>query len=277
VSAKLSELGLSSTTELLEGPAAQRIIEYAQKQGCDLIVLSTHGMGGLSDWNISSVAQKILQRARRSILLIHAYPTARPAAEDDRAQSPSLEQRLRRSAHYSRICVPLDGSQRAECVLPLATAVAREHEATLVLAHAVAPPEMIERMPMTAEDETLLERVVARNRTEAVKYFEQLAERLTPHVETRVIVDENVANGLHRLIQEEAIDLVIVSAHGHSGQNQRTYGNLPTSLILDGAMPLWVVQDLEVDEIEPTAAEQAFASHQTGSKRSIPEYDRITV
>ena len=79
-----------------------------------LIILSSHGQSGLSEWNVSSVVQKIVLRARTSIMIVRAYQRIPPETAGLR---------------YRRILVPLDGSQRAECVLPVAVTLARSHEA----------------------------------------------------------------------------------------------------------------------------------------------------
>ncbi len=68
-------------TIVLEGPAADRIIEQAQHSDFDLVTLSSHGQGGLSGWNISSVAQKVIQRAGKSILLVRAYQVGPDCAD----------------------------------------------------------------------------------------------------------------------------------------------------------------------------------------------------
>ena len=57
---RLAEVGLETETALLEGQAADRIVEYARSNDADLILLSSHGRSGLSRWNISSVVQKII-------------------------------------------------------------------------------------------------------------------------------------------------------------------------------------------------------------------------
>ncbi len=52
-------------------------------------------------------------------------------------------------------------------------------------------------------------------------------------------------------------DLVLLSAHGYSGETRWPYGSLATSFILYGNTPLLIVQDLPRQAIEPTAAELA--------------------
>jgi len=115
-------------TTLLEGTAPNRISEYIEETNPDLIVMSSHGSGGLSPWNVSSVAQKIIYRTHRSFMLMRAY-------QQEQTDAP---------IRYRRIAVPLDGSKRAECVLPVAAELAAAHEAELLLLHARAAPTVVQ-------------------------------------------------------------------------------------------------------------------------------------
>ncbi len=79
----LHTLDLPVKTDLLEGSPAAEIVEYAQRTEADLVVLSSHGQGGLSGWHTSSIAQKVIQRAGTSVLLARAW---RPEASCEPAQ-----------------------------------------------------------------------------------------------------------------------------------------------------------------------------------------------
>ena len=110
----------------------------------------------------------MIQRAGTSVLLVRAW---RPEASCEPAQWGEQ--------CYRRILVPLDGSPRAECVLPIATALAERADA-FWLAHVVTRPELFQRLPLTTEDQAFLEQMVTRNRQQAEHYFEQLQARLVP-------------------------------------------------------------------------------------------------
>lgn len=266
---------------LLEGPAAARIIEYAQHHDFDLIVLSSHGQHGLSGWNLSSVAQKIIHRSRKSTLLVRAYRenplhiwwneverTGADAGPDEETEE-NLAVTEPPQKLYQRILVPLDGSQRAEHVLSTATSLARSQEAELLLAHVVEPPEMIQRMPLADEDKQLIERVVERNKFQIHKYFEQLQNRLSPVPKTQMLVDSDTSSALHKLVQDQDVDLVIVSAHGYSGRAQQPYGDVASSLLYYGNSAILMLQDLPAHEIEQTEAERAFLSTQKHEENRI--------
>ena len=52
------------------GLAAETIIDYAQQNDVDLIVMATHGRSGVSRWVYGSVANKVLQKAQVPVLLV---------------------------------------------------------------------------------------------------------------------------------------------------------------------------------------------------------------
>jgi nucleotide-binding universal stress UspA family protein len=239
---RLQKAGLASEKQILEGPAAERIVEFSHKNAVPLIVLSSHGQSGLSGWNVSSVVQKIILRVRTSILIVRAY---QPASIDVTG------------LRYHRLLVPMDGSQRAECVLPVAATLARAHEAEILLAHVVRRPDMPRRTPPTDEDVELADRLVERNRAEAIQYLDQLRSRLSGQVQARVLVGDHVPATLHELVDQEKLDLVLLTAHGYSGQTRWPYGSVVISFITYGTTPLLIVQDLPQDKIEPTVAEVA--------------------
>lgn len=249
-------IGVQPETVLLEGRAADRIIEYAHQNGCDLVVLSSHGQGGLTGWNMSSVAQKVIYRIGRSVLLVRAYQM-------------ETEHRVNEVLRYRRIVVPLDGSPRAEHVLPIVTALAEWHEAELLLVHVVTRPTMIQRMPLTAEENALAEQLFERNQTQAHKYLEQLRSRLQPEPQIHVITGENTPATLHRFVAQQAADLLLLSAHGHSAQAQWPYGSLATSFIDHGATALLILQDMPPSAIEPTAAELAVEALKKQATRPL--------
>lgn len=244
---QLAQLGLASTTVLLQGGAAQRIVEYSHKNGVDLVVLSSHGKGGLSDWNISGIAQKVIHRAGTSIMLVRS--SSESAEETSGVDAGIIK--------YRRILAPLDGSQRAESALPLAGALAERHGADLLVVHVVTGPEMFESVPLSPDDAALAQSVVTRNTNEADKYFAQLQSRLPAKPQLRVLIEESVTRALHNLVEEEQVDLVVLSAHGHTCQSEWPYSALVNSFITYGTTSLFIVQDLPFNETARAAVERS--------------------
>lgn len=242
ISNRFQEIGLPAEAVLLEGQPAKAIIDYARTHHINLIMMSSHGKTGMSRWNVNSVGRKILQASQISSFIVRAYNPAFSALTGLR---------------YRRLLVPLDGSLRSECVLPTAETFARRHRANLLLGHVVVRPEMPRQTPLTEADKSLIQQFVDRNLAAAEGYFDRLLKRLTVDFIPRMMVSENIAISLHQLVEDEGVDLVIISAHGHSGYSQWPFGSLASSFIEYGTTPLLIVQDLPQEDLTHSRAEEA--------------------
>jgi nucleotide-binding universal stress UspA family protein len=239
---RLQEAGVETDRFLAEGGAAEQIVEFARAEGVDLIVLSSHGRSGLSEWNISSVVQKVVLRAFVPMLIVRAYRGVVDGLTD---------------LHYRRLLLPLDGSRRAEYALPLAATLAQAHASALILAHVVQRPEVARATPLSKEELSLVEQLTALNREAGAAYLADLEPRVGSTAETRLLVSHNPAPALHQLVREEGIDLVVLSAHGFSGSTKWPYGSVALSFIVYGSTPLLLVQDISEAEAEPSEAQRA--------------------
>jgi len=76
--------GLSVTTALLEGPAASALAEHVRACRIGLVVMTTHGRGGLSRWWLGSVTDRLLRRTPVPLLLLHPRLIDRAAANRHR-------------------------------------------------------------------------------------------------------------------------------------------------------------------------------------------------
>lgn len=227
-------------TILNEGRAAETILDYAKDLGVSLILLSSHGESGLTGWNVSSVVQKVILRARTSIMIVRAYG-------ESRTELTGLQ--------YKKIMLPLDVSSRAEVAIPIAVALAQATGACLLAVHVVQKPALPRRTPLDAEDIELSSRLVEKNRQVASQYLDELSSRTGMLVEKRLIIDENTTTAIHRLAEQEDIQLMILSAHGYSAQTRWPFGSMVGSVLAYGTTPLLVVQDMPPETIEPTYAE----------------------
>lgn len=243
---RFQESKIRARTTVIEGLIAEGITEYAQNHGMRLIVLSSHGRNGLTQWGISSVTQKIILSAQTSLLIVRAHQYGIRAGEF--SETPM----------YQHILVALDGSQRAENVFPIITQLANFHKSKIHIAQVIQTPEMARQMPPAREDIDLSNQVVARNRDEAERYLEQLKSRSYLEgiaVQTHLITSDNAAMALHQLAEQEHIDMVVLSAHGYSGNHQWPYGSMVNNFIMYGKVPLLIVQDLPAKQ-EPISPDQ---------------------
>jgi len=67
--------------QVLEGVVVDCVLEYADEQHIDMIVMATHGRSGIGRWFYGSVAERVLRAARVPVALIRAQeiPVAVPS------------------------------------------------------------------------------------------------------------------------------------------------------------------------------------------------------
>ena len=73
--------GLTVKTAVVTGRPAQSIVESAASEGCDLIVMGTHGRTGLSHAVMGSVAERVLRKAPCPVLTVRATAGANETAQ----------------------------------------------------------------------------------------------------------------------------------------------------------------------------------------------------
>jgi nucleotide-binding universal stress UspA family protein len=78
VASTIQEQSIPVEVVTIEGQAHTQIVEFAEQNGVDLIVMSTRGQSGLSRWLMGSVADRVLRGAAVPVLLIR---TAEAKAE----------------------------------------------------------------------------------------------------------------------------------------------------------------------------------------------------
>lgn len=267
-----------------EGKTAENIVDFARETNADLLVISTHGAGGLSRWETSSVIHKVVTNIYIPVLVLRSYRTC----ED--------ESRL---ATYQRILMPVDSSRRAECSLPAGIALmqmpqvpvtapsmveemTRMHssdqaapaqapsptsdeqpmlEGRLLLAAVIRPPELPVSPPYPEDLERMSEQFLQISRQAVNQYLVDLKQRLPVEVSTHVLVNNSVSEAIHQLAEEEDVDLVVLCAHGQTGRFNWPYGSVAQHYIDHGTRPVLVIQDVPRSQVRPTIAEQAAQKH----------------
>ncbi len=69
IAKRLGKQGIKVRTEVLLGNPAHEIINYAEQNKADLIVIASHGRSGISRWAFGSVADKILRASSIPVLI----------------------------------------------------------------------------------------------------------------------------------------------------------------------------------------------------------------
>jgi nucleotide-binding universal stress UspA family protein len=220
-----NEINESVSFDLVDGPVPEAIADYAGRHGIDLIVMTTHGRGGLQRAWLGSVASDLIRRSTPPLLLI------RPSTRGRRARP-----RVPRS-----VLVPLDGSAESESVLPHALELAGVRDATVTLLHIIEPifllgDEGLGLTPVALEAGATADRI-ERGRT----YLAGVADRLAAEghaVRTEVLNDVDPPGAILRYAGEHGSDVIAMSTHGRSGLARLAAGSVSDKVVRGGRLPV---------------------------------------
>lgn len=216
------------TAEIVTGPTAKAIVEYSQSLGSDLIVMGTHGRGGMSHLLLGSVAERVVRTARCPVL------TVREPGEP-----------------IKRILVPTDFSDTADAALTYARLLAARYGASLQLLHVLDDPFVTEGL---AAEAYMTEAPVLRSAL-LREAQNRLAQRVVPLRRggefegspgvTRVDAEVLFGHGA-KTIAEYALDrganLIVMGTHGRTGVAHLLLGSVAERLVRHAPCPVLTVR-----------------------------------
>ena len=210
---------------LLAGAPADELTAWAKDHEITLMALGTHERSA-DEAGLGATAQKVLERAPASLLLV------------------PMSRRFRPKLPYQRLLVPLDGSPRAESVLPIAVRIARAHGAELILAHAV-PAFAIAGFGSSGQAGELCSQLARQNEAGAREYLDGFQTQLwKERLPVRSIVASNgdPRTKLRQLAIDQHVDLIVVASHGRSGMADVPCGSVTEYLATHAPAPLLIVR-----------------------------------
>lgn len=201
-------------TEVVTGPAAQAILDFAQSDDIDLIFISSHGRSGVSRWAYGSVTDKVLHHASCAVAIIRVQAEVDPLAP-------------------KRILVPLDGSVMAEAALTPAINLAKAIGGELMLLRVVDLPSSPDIWQFIGRSH---EQIIAEDQRQADNYLQSVKKTLSQPqlpIATHVAVGP-AAETIVEYAEHQSIGLVVISSHGRSGPSRWLFGSVADK-ILHGA------------------------------------------
>jgi nucleotide-binding universal stress UspA family protein len=236
--AKLGEtvtrtLGRPVDTRLEQGRPAERLVDLAAELGADLSVLGSRGEGRGAALTLGSTVQKVLALGRSSVFIAHSSSTI-PAAV-----TPTC------------ILVPLDGSPRAESVLPSVARIAGTYGAEILLVHIVQEP-LRTALLRAPDDMEFARRLAQRLESGAIRYLDELRRQLEHEVKavrTLVVRGAKEYRSLLEVSRKERTDLMVLSAHGSGCDSTQSFGSVVAYVLTHSVIPLLVLQDLPAKEL----------------------------
>jgi nucleotide-binding universal stress UspA family protein len=228
VSRLRKRMGRAVSSAMLKGPAAATLADYVRDVGADLVVMTTHGRGGVQRAWLGSVADQLIRSLEIPVLLVRA-------GQSDSAPS---------SVNFREILLPLDGSPLAEAAIAPAAALARLWDAEISLVQIVQPVALTADPPLAFPTE-IDDQVTAIRREAAQDYLRDVAERLREQgvrASGVAFLGGGVAETLLHLARPERVALVAMATHGRGGVRRFLLGSVADKVVRGAEVPVLVIR-----------------------------------
>lgn len=202
------------TVALESGPVSDALEGYARRNDVDLIVISSHGRGGMSRLSLGSVTDTLIRRTTIPVLVV------KPVAS-------YLNPQVRGA--FRKIVVPLDGSPLAEQIIAPVMTLAVLEDAEVTLLNVLKRDESRQAQSALATELPWWEKDVAA----AKAYLARVADRLRVGrigVLSDVIVGDDIAEDIAAYAGRENADLIAIATHGRGGLTRVLRGSVADAL-----------------------------------------------
>jgi nucleotide-binding universal stress UspA family protein len=244
--ARLRAAGIEAEPYVYCDAADAAIVDAARHHRADLIVMSTHGRGGLQRWLYGSVADSMLRQVDVPVLLV-----------------PAACKTVWPPERQPRLLVPLDGTPLAEEALGAIREVLGPLGGDLVLLTVVEPPR-----PHAADGAVYMAPFDAGTIAASARpYLEDQAAPLRADgfaVTTHTIVGQP-AWAIPEVARGTQADLIVMASHGRGGLARLVLGSVAASVLSHASTPLLIVRPgaarraLDTAVFERRAADTAAA------------------
>lgn len=215
------------TKKAVKGDAATVIMETADAENADLIVMASAGRGALGRLTLGSVTDRVVRTSDTPVLVVREL------------NSPAT----RSLPEVTRVVVPLDGSDRAMLALPVAAAVGRQLGADVELIIAVDLPQIAS--PAMAYGPAFSPEVYAEIEEESTRNANAHLEAAAAELATvgvtpkrHVMLGSATAAILDFARQG---DLIVMTSRGQGGFKRWILGSVAEKLIREAPAPVLLV------------------------------------
>ena len=222
------ETSLPVDAEFLDGPVVPTLQRYLADRRPGLVVMMTHGRGGISRAWLGNVAVGLIHHSPVPILLIRSG-----------AEWPgNLIEPL-----FRRVLVPLDGSAMAEEVLDHVISLGTSDATAYTLLTVVVLPPFLDSpdpgaLSLSGRSD------VERQRDAALAYLNTVAEGLrqrgAAQVDTLVAVRPRAAEGILDEAEAQQADLIALATHGRGAVGRFFLGSVADKVVRGASVPVLV-------------------------------------
>lgn len=240
--------GIATTTMLLDGDVTDALADYAREHAIDLVVMTTHGRGGIARMWLGSTADTFVRRTHTPVLLVRPH-------EDTPERRPTTP--------ITNVVIPLDGSQLAEQIVEHALKLGSPDQVEYTLLQVVEPLKIPGYAPLAYTSDTL-QQVTEGMRTEAHHYLESIARRLRAQgytVTSKSVIDPIPARAIIEYANNHNVDVIAMATHGRGGLARLLVGSVADK-VMRGADTLVLLDHPEPEKTKSMQKESEVRSNE---------------
>lgn len=213
---------------VLTGRPAEQITDYAAKNKNSLIIVSSHGRSGIVPWSLGSTVQKLLNKVGVPLIIVRVKEV--PEESD-------------KTGLFSRILMPLDGSEKGEAALPYVLELTRKLESEVILLRIVEPGRHVHSGIGGVSYIRFKDKDINSMKMSAQEYLNGVASKFAG---TKAILKSEVGVGdaakeIIKFANEKGCRLIAMASHGHSGIEIWMYGSITHKILQGSNQSVWLV------------------------------------
>jgi nucleotide-binding universal stress UspA family protein len=198
-----------------EGEVYERIVDLADAENCDVIVMGRRGLRRIERTLIGSVTARVIGHTQRDVLVVPNGTTV----------------------GWKTIVLATDGSKYSAAAAERAIAFAKSYGGALkVLSVVDVPSEFYAEAPKAVED-------LVRKAKGFVADVKKQAEAADVPAET-FVGEAEAYQAVNNLAQEQKADMIVLGSHGRTGLRRLLMGSVTEAVIGHASCPVLVVKSL---------------------------------
>ena len=196
-----------------EGETYERIVDLADAENCDVIVMGRRGLKKIDRTLVGSVTARVIGHTQRDVLVVPAGTTL----------------------GWKKILVATDGSKFSGIAINKAIDFAKAYGGSLVVVSVVdVPTEFYAEAPQAVED-------MVRKAKEFTTAVREQAE--AAGVKAEIYIGEAEAfEAIVKLAKDQTVNMIVVGSHGRTGLRRLLMGSVTEKVIGHAPCPVLVVK-----------------------------------
>lgn len=220
---RYAQANLSLRTLAVEGDAASMILDVAEEEDVDLIVMAPHGWSGANKLLLGSVTERVLHQATCPVFVVR---TAQPIA---------------------RVLLTLDGSPLAETAVAPGLALAEALGARTTLLAINEPITVSSKLGLQQKWQSSAEgrQAQQQNRAEKEQYLRYVVARFGDELENEIAYEVIEGPPVEKILEFadlHGIDLIVMSTHGRTGLRRWLYGSVTARVMRSSQSSMLIIR-----------------------------------